>query len=263
MTSCARSRPARRVRRCGTGSKTRTSSGAAHRAPRRSAGMPIAVSSFGASARSAASNTNGGKPAALALGELRLAAKPAKSWRTSAANSGWPRIARLDQHFARPLAPAGAPGDLRQHREQALGRAVVGGDQRAVGVQHADQRERREVVALGEQLRADQDVAFAAPDAFQRARELAAAPRAVAVDAHDARAGKARGQRLLDALRAAPHRLQVDVAAGRAGARDRALRRRSDGSAGCRSRWRAAPCRAVQRSQPAVQPQASQASTGA
>ena len=73
-------------------------------------------------------------------------------------------------------------------------------------------------MSLGEQLRADQNIGFAALDALQRARKLCAAPRTVAIDAHDARAGKRRGERLFDALRAAPHRLQVDVAAAGAGA---------------------------------------------
>src|SRR6185503_14283551 len=95
--------------------------------------------------------------------------------------------------------------------------------QPAVGVEHADQREGREVVALGEQLRADQDVSFPAPDGFQRARELLPASRAVAVDADDACVRKARSERLLDALRAAPHGFEIHVAAGGARTRDRAF----------------------------------------
>src|SRR5262249_57506776 len=55
---------------------------------------------------------------------------------------------------------------------------------------------------------------------LERADELVAPPCAVAVDPHEARAGKARRQRLFHALRAAPHRLEVDVAAGRARARN-------------------------------------------
>src|SRR5207344_353047 len=62
---------------------------------------------------------------------------------------------------------------------------------------------------------------FAAADALERARELGAPSRAVAIDPHDARAGEAGGERLLDPLCAAPHRLQVDVTAGRACARNR------------------------------------------
>src|SRR6185369_1911911 len=131
------------------------------------------------------------------------------------------RKARLYQHLARLFAPAGAPADLRQRGEQALGGAVVGRQQRAVGVQHAHQRQVREVVPLGKQLRADQDVALTAVYAFQRARELAALAGIVPVDAQDAGIGKNPGQRFLDALRTASERLQVDVAAGGADARNR------------------------------------------
>src|SRR5204863_3514474 len=45
------------------------------------------------------------------------------------------------------------------------------------------------------------------------------APRAVAVDAQDARRGELRSQGLFHALRAAPERLEVYVAAGRTGTR--------------------------------------------
>src|SRR4029079_12164891 len=70
----------------------------------------------------------------------------------------------------------------------------------------------------------DQDVSFPAPDALQRARELLPASRAVAVDADDARGREARCERLLDALRAASHRLEIHMAADRTGARNRLLR---------------------------------------
>jgi len=80
---------------------------------------------------------------------------------------------------------------LRKDGEQTLRRTVIGRDKRGVGVQNADESEAGEIVAFCEQLRADQDIGFAALDALQRARELCAAPRAVAVDAHDARAGNA------------------------------------------------------------------------
>src|SRR5690606_33555875 len=46
---------------------------------------------------------------------------------------------------------------------------------------------------------------------------------AVAIHPHDAGAGEALGERLLDALGAAAERPQVDVAASRAGARNRRL----------------------------------------
>src|SRR6185503_9682836 len=88
ITSCARSKPARRVIRCGTGSNTRTSGGGSTRcaASRRKAS---ARASCGASARSAASCTQGGKPATRRSASC-ASAKPAKSWRASAPKSGCP-----------------------------------------------------------------------------------------------------------------------------------------------------------------------------
>src|SRR4029079_18369903 len=99
-------------------------------------------------------------------------------------------ITRLYQDFARLLAPARAAAHLGEGREKASRRAVVGGKQRAVGVQYAHQRQVRKIVAFGEQLRAHQDVAFATADAVERARKVRAPAGAVAVDAHDACRGK-------------------------------------------------------------------------
>src|SRR5205085_2828825 len=91
------------------------------------------------------------------------------------------------------------------------------------GVEHADEREVGEVMALRQDLRADQDVAFASADLRQRARQLATAASSIAVDPHDARARKAGRERLLDALRTPAHGLEIDVATRRAAARNRLL----------------------------------------
>src|SRR5258708_22377398 len=79
-------------------------------------------------------------------------------------------------------------------------------------------------MAFCEELCANQDIALAAPDLDQGARELGAPARAVAVDAHDARFREARGERLFHALRAAAHGLEIHIAAGRARARNGLLR---------------------------------------
>jgi len=134
------------------------------------------------------------------------------------------RVARLDHDFAALAAAAGAARHLREHGVKALGGAIVRGKQSGVRVQHGDERQLRKVVSLGEQLRANQDVAFAAPQPLERAHELGAPACAVTIDAHDARAGKACRERLLHALCAAAHRFEVHVAAGRARARDAFLR---------------------------------------
>ena len=116
------------------------------------------------------------------------------------------RIAGLDEHLAGTLPAPGASGDLSKHRKQPLGCPVVGRNERRIRVQHGDQRERREVMSLCEELRTDQNVSFALPDVLQRAHKIGSTPCAVAVDAHDPRAGKKRGQCLFYALRAASHR---------------------------------------------------------
>src|SRR4051812_14452782 len=124
------------------------------------------------------------------------------------------RVLRLHEHAAALLATSGATGDLGEDREQPLRGTIVGRYEGRVGVQYADQRETGEVVSFGEQLRADKDVGFAAADGIQRGDQGVAPPSAIAIDAHDTGIWESLGERLLDALGAAPHRLQVDVPAG-------------------------------------------------
>ncbi len=85
------------------------------------------------------------------------------------------RLVRLQEGEAgSPGAPRPA-SDLAHQLEGALGRAQVGPEQPQIRVDHADQRQRREVVALGDQLRADDDVGGALGD---RADLLLQRPRA-------------------------------------------------------------------------------------
>ena len=67
----------------------------------------------------------------------------------------------LQQRAARALAPSGPAGRLAQELEGALGGARIGVGEADVGVDHADEGEQREVVALGDELRADDKVEFA------------------------------------------------------------------------------------------------------
>ena len=64
----------------------------------------------------------------------------------------------LDQHPPGFVAAAGAPGDLLDLLEAALGGAKVAAGQAEIGIDHADQGEVGEVIALGHQLGADDDV---------------------------------------------------------------------------------------------------------
>ena len=70
-------------------------------------------------------------------------------------------IVALDEDAARLVAAAGAAGDLADLLEGALGRAQVAAGQAQVRVDHADQGEVGEMIALGDELGADDDVDLA------------------------------------------------------------------------------------------------------
>ncbi len=110
----------------------------------------------------------------------------------------------LDQHLARPgrrgrrgrpPAPRSAPGARRRE---------IRGEQALVGVQYHHQRHLREVMALGEHLRAHQDARLATVHAADGVKQLAGRAQHVAVEALDRMIGEHSGQRFLDALVPAP-----------------------------------------------------------
>src|SRR5215475_223262 len=67
-------------------------------------------------------------------------------------------LMRLQIADAATLLPPGTADDLMQKLKRALGRARVTVCQAEIGVDHADQIELGEMVALGHKLRADDDV---------------------------------------------------------------------------------------------------------
>jgi hypothetical protein len=71
------------------------------------------------------------------------------------------RLVGLDQALAlAPRAP-GPAGHLRQELVGPLGGARIAVRQPEIGIDHADQRHQREIVPLGHQLRADDDIGLA------------------------------------------------------------------------------------------------------
>ena len=80
----------------------------------------------------------------------------------------------LDQHAARLVAAPGAAGDLLDLLEAALGGAQVAARQAEIGVDHPDQGQVGEVIALGDQLGADDDVDLAGFHRARRTRRRAA-----------------------------------------------------------------------------------------
>src|SRR5215472_2689200 len=67
-------------------------------------------------------------------------------------------VVGLNQHAAGEIAAAGAAGDLREELEGALGGTKVGHGERRVCTDDTDECDAMEVVALGEHLRADEEV---------------------------------------------------------------------------------------------------------
>src|SRR4029079_5248630 len=74
----------------------------------------------------------------------------------------------VDQAVTFDCLPSRTPGDLAQELEGALRRARVSLRQAEIGVDHADQSQAREMMALGDELRADDDIDLARLDLAQR-----------------------------------------------------------------------------------------------
>ena len=66
------------------------------------------------------------------------------------------RFIGLQHHASGQIVAPCAARHLRQKLERAFRRAVVGQIQRRVGGNYADKRDVREIVSLGDHLRADQ-----------------------------------------------------------------------------------------------------------
>ena len=97
------------------------------------------------------------------------------------------RRERLDDDFAFDIAASGAPGDLGEELEGAFARAEIRHVQAEVGVDDADQRDVRKMQALGDHLRADQDVDFAGAKIAEDAAVIVLALQRVGIHAGDAR----------------------------------------------------------------------------
>ncbi len=101
-----------------------------------------------------------------------------------------------------------------------LAGAEVVTEQRGIRGHHAHQRHALEVVPLGDHLRADQDVDGPLMHGVEQRFGAALAAGGVRIDARHACLREQRAEGLLDALRAAPQRRDIDIAAVRAMVRD-------------------------------------------
>jgi hypothetical protein len=98
----------------------------------------------------------------------------------------------------RHVAAPGAPGHLGEELKGALGGAKIGHPEADIGGDHAHQRHVGNVVALGDHLRAHEDVVIALAEFVEDGLVLALAGDGVAVEAGDAGGGEGAVQILLD-----------------------------------------------------------------
>ena len=121
------------------------------------------------------------------------------------ADHGRAGIMRLDENTP-GLGPAtGASADLRDLLKAALRRAEVAALQAKIGIDHAHQRQVREVIAFGHELRADDNVdvaRFHPPDEFGG---LGGRPERIRRDNDAAGGGKQQRNFIGNALDARPH----------------------------------------------------------
>ena len=117
----------------------------------------------------------------------------------------------------RPARPIGLDEEL----VRPLGGALVGQVERDVGRDDPDERHRRDVEALGDEARPDEDVEPTVGEGVDDPLRRAPALDDVAVEAADAQAREAVADLALDALRAAAEVADPRRAAGRAAGRER------------------------------------------
>ena len=110
-------------------------------------------------------------------------------------------------------APA-APRDLVDELRKALGGEGIAGIERAVGVEHADQRHAGEMMPLGQHLRAHQQAHLTLARLSQAACEAAAAAGRIAIDAQGRYVREQRRQGVAHTLGAGADRPVVGVSGG-------------------------------------------------
>ena len=126
----------------------------------------------------------------------------------------------LPPHLAGALRAAGAAGDLDQQLGQLLAGAEIGGEQAFVHAHHHHPGQPGQVVALGQDLGADQD-AGPVTQFGQQFRQAVAAGGGAAVEAQHRPLREAFGQQFLQPFGTHALRLQGQAGAGRAGQRPR------------------------------------------
>src|SRR5690606_12797016 len=131
------------------------------------------------------------------------------------------RMVALDQHGAGLFTTARAPGDLDEQLSEVLLAAEVGAEQTTVGIEDHHQCYAREMMPLGEHLRAQQHTGHARMCDVHQTLQAAGGARGVTVDAQYREILEGFAQEGLAALRAHADAAQVSTAAGWTPARQR------------------------------------------
>lgn len=129
----------------------------------------------------------------------------------------------MDEDFAFEFAASGAPGDLGEELEGALGGAEVGDVEADVGVEDTDEGDVGEVEAFGDHLGADEDVDFFRFEGEQGVAEGVFFAHDVGIDAGEAGFGEEFGEDFFDFLGAVSLEGDAGVVAGGAFAGDYGL----------------------------------------
>src|SRR5262249_14672776 len=108
----------------------------------------------------------------------------------------------LDQYYARQIAASSPSGHLRENLKSPFRGAKIGHTQTDIGRDHAHQRYIRNVVPLGDHLRADQNVVVTSPEILQNRFVVALAGYGVAIEPSDPRLGQLAMQLLFHFFRA-------------------------------------------------------------
>src|SRR5664280_2774974 len=128
----------------------------------------------------------------------------------------------LQHDFAGSVASPGASRNLGEQLEGALGGTEVRKTERGIGADDPHQRDVGDVVALGDHLRAHQQIDFARVQRVQHALEIVAAMDRIAIEPGNARLRKHAVQDVLQLLRSGPQILHTFAAALGAGPERRA-----------------------------------------
>ena len=118
-------------------------------------------------------------------------------------------VVRLHQDATGQVPTTGATRDLGEQLKDAFGGTEVRQAECVIDAKHADQRDTVNVVALGNHLRADQQIHFAAVQAPENAFVIAMMAHGVAIHAGNAGVREQLLQPLLTLLRADAEKIQM------------------------------------------------------